>query len=54
MAERSVRTWSFGELCLAHFISNLRSAVRNSQRGRDRRGKTDWEGGRLGEALMMF
>jgi hypothetical protein len=55
VAERRVRTWSFGgPRRSADFVSSLRSAVRDGRRGGDGRGKTDWEGGGEGEASVMF
>ena len=55
VAERRVRTWSFGgPRRSADFVSSLRSAVRDGRRGGDGRGKVDWEGGGEGEASMMF
>ena len=55
VAERKVRTWSFGgPRRSADFVSSLRSAVRDGLRGGEGRGKTDWEGGGEGEASVMF
>jgi hypothetical protein len=55
VAERRVRTWSFGgPRRSADFVSSLRSAVRDGLRGGEERGKTDCEGGGEGEASVMF
>jgi len=55
VAERSVRTWSFGgPRRSADFVSSLRSAVRDVRRGGDVRAKTEWEGGGEGDASVMF